>query len=130
MASDLAPQGKPDEAFAALRWDQSGLVTVVVQDHASSEVLMVAHADLAALKQTLATGQATFFSRSRKKLWVKGETSGHSQRVIEVRTDCDGDCVLYRVEAHGPACHQNRRSCFSNRIDRDGSIHCDRPVIG
>jgi phosphoribosyl-AMP cyclohydrolase len=130
MAKDLAPRGLADEAFAALTWDQSGLITVVVQDHASGEVLMVAHADLAALKHTLTTGQATFFSRSRGKQWIKGESSGHSQRVIEVRTDCDGDCLLYRVEAHGPACHQNRRSCFSTRIDHDGSLHCDRPVIG
>ena len=130
MPKDIAPLERPDEAFALLAWDRNGLVPVVAQQHDSGEVLMVAYADREALRQTLATGQATYFSRSRGGLWVKGETSGYRQRVLEVRTDCDGDCLLYRIDAPGPACHQLRRSCFSNRIDRDGSVHCDRPKIG
>jgi phosphoribosyl-AMP cyclohydrolase len=130
MPKDIAPQERPDEAFALLAWDANGLVPVVAQQHDSGEILMVAYADREALRLTLSTGVATYFSRSRGGLWVKGETSGYRQRVLEVRADCDGDCLLYRVDAPGPACHQLRRSCFSNRIDRDGSVHCDKPVIG
>lgn len=128
--ADISPRGEPAEITTLLRWDAAGLVPVVVQDHAGGEVLMFAWADREALDQTLASGHATFYSRSRKGIWVKGETSGHRQTVVEVRTDCDGDVLLYRVDAPGPACHQLRRSCFSNRVDRDGSVHCDRPVIG
>ncbi len=129
MPADLIPRGVPGEAAEQLRWNADGLVMAVAQDHATGEVLMVAWVDRAALVATLATGWATYFSRSRKKLWVKGEESGYKQRIVEVRADCDGDCLLYRVEAPGPACHQLRRSCFSQRIDGDGSIHTDRPVI-
>jgi len=128
--ADIIPRGVPAEIATLLRWDAAGLVPVVVQDHVAGEVLMFAWANREALALTLASGYATFFSRSRKGLWVKGETSGHRQTVVEVRTDCDGDVLLYRVEATGPACHQLRRSCFSNRVDRDGSVHCDRPVVG
>lgn len=130
MPNDITPLGRPDEIWTLLHWDDAGLIPVVVQAHDSNEVLMFAWANREALSKTLATGLATFYSRSRKGLWTKGETSGHKQRVLEIRVDCDGDCLLYRVEAPGPACHQLRRSCFSNRIDGDGSVHCDRPVIG
>ncbi len=129
MPADLIPRGVPGEAAEQLRWNADGLGMAVAQDHATGEVLMVAWVDRAALVATLATGWATYFSRSRKKLWVKGEESGYKQRIVEVRADCDGDCLLYRVDAPGPACHQRRRSCFSQRIDGDGSIHTDRPVI-
>ncbi len=129
MAKDIAPRGIAGEAPDLLRWNADGLITVVVQQHDTGEVLMVAHADRAALAATLATRRATFFSRSRNAPWVKGETSGHVQTVIEVRADCDGDVLLYRVDAPGPACHQLRRSCFANRIDADGGVHCDKPVI-
>jgi len=129
MAGDIAPTGVAGEVAALLKWNDQGLVTVVTQAHDTGEVLMVAWADRAALAATLAAGEATYFSRSRGKLWVKGETSGFRQRIVEVRADCDGDCLLYRVDAPGPACHQLRRSCFSQRIDRDGSVHVDRPVI-
>jgi phosphoribosyl-AMP cyclohydrolase len=130
MPKDIAPAGRPGETDTLLNWDAAGLITVVAQAHDTGEVLMVAYANREALAKTLATGIATYFSRSRGGLWVKGETSGFKQRVVEVRTDCDGDCLLYRVDAPGPACHQLRRSCFSNRIDGDGGIHCDKPVIG
>jgi phosphoribosyl-AMP cyclohydrolase len=129
MPKDLTPAGTPGEAETLLNWDANGLVAVVAQAHDTGEVLMVAWADRAALRQTLATGIATYYSRSRKTLWVKGETSGYKQRVIEVRADCDGDSLLYRVDAPGPACHQLRRTCFSTRIDADGSMHCDKPVM-
>lgn len=130
MPDDIAPTGRPNEIRTLLRWDSAGLVPVVVQAHDTGEVLMFAWANQDALTKTLATGLATFYSRSRKGLWTKGETSGHKQRVLEIRADCDGDCLLYRVDAPGPACHQLRRSCFSNRVDGDGSVHCDKPVIG
>jgi len=129
MPSDISPRGLPEEAYTLIHWDDHGLVPVIAQQHDSGEILMFAHADREALARTLASGQATYFSRSRGGLWVKGETSGFSQRVLEVRADCDGDCLIYRVDAPGPACHQLRRSCFSTRVDRDGSMHNDRPVI-
>ena len=128
--SDIAPVGRTDEAFDLLHWTSDGLVAVVTQQHDSGEVLMFAWADRAALRATLSSGWATYFSRSRQTIWVKGETSGYKQRIIEVRADCDGDCLLYRVDAPGAACHQLRRSCFSHRIDSDASVHTDRPVLG
>ena len=90
---------------------------------------MLAYANREAVAQTLKTGKATYYSRSRKALWVKGETSGFIQVIKEVRTDCDGDALLYLVDAPGAACHQMRRSCFSHRIDTDGSVHTDKPVL-
>lgn len=129
MAHDIAPTGTPDEVLNLVRWNEAGLVAVIAQAHDSGEILMFAWANAEALGLTLRTRKATYFSRSRGGLWVKGETSGFTQRVVDVRLDCDGDCVLYRVDAPGPACHQLRRSCFSNRVDGDGSVHCDRPVI-
>ena len=89
-----------------------GLVTAVVQDAATDEVLMVAHMDRDAYQATLRSGRATFWSRSRGRLWEKGETSGNTLRVLEVRLDCDGDAVLLRVELAGFACHTGARSCF------------------
>ena len=130
MPKDIAPSGRPGEVADLLHWDANGLIPVIAQLHDSGEILMFAHATREALALTVSTGTATYFSRSRGGLWVKGETSGYKHRVLEVRADCDGDCVLYRVDAPGPACHQLRRSCFSNRIDQDGSVNCDKPVIG
>ena len=94
-----------------------GLVTAVVQDAATSEVLMVAHMNRDAWEATLRTGRATFFSRSRGRLWEKGETSGNTMHVRAVRIDCDGDAVLLRVHADGPACHTGERTCFYRTID-------------
>ena len=112
-----------------VRFDERGLVTVIVQDAASDRVLMVAWADAAALAETAATGQAVYFSRSRGRLWRKGEESGHRQRVQEVRLDCDGDVVLYRVEqAGGIACHTGRESCFF-RLLRGGQWQSVDPVL-
>ena len=95
------------------KFDADGLITAVATDAATGEVLMVAHMNAEALAKTIATGDAHYFSRSRKKLWRKGEESGHTQRVIEIRVDCDQDAVWLRVEQTGPgACHTGRRSCF------------------
>ncbi len=95
------------------RYDRDGLVTAVVTDAASGEVLMVAHMNADAIAKTVETGEAWYYSRSRKSLWKKGEASGHVQRVVELRVDCDQDALWLRVEQAGPgACHTGRRSCF------------------
>jgi phosphoribosyl-AMP cyclohydrolase len=103
-----------EEGLALLpKFDADGLVTAVVTDVASGDVLMVAHMNAEALTRTIETGEAWYFSRSRKKLWKKGESSGHAQRVSELRVDCDQDAVWIKVEQSGPgACHTGRRSCF------------------
>jgi phosphoribosyl-AMP cyclohydrolase len=99
------------------RFDASGLITCVTSDAASGEVLMVAHMNAEALQKTVESGEAWYFSRSRKALWRKGETSGHVQRVREIRIDCDQDAVWLRVEqAGGAACHTGRRSCFYRAV--------------
>jgi phosphoribosyl-ATP pyrophosphohydrolase/phosphoribosyl-AMP cyclohydrolase len=103
----------------ALKWDAAGLLTVVVQDRLSGDVRMAAYADREALAATLRTGQAHFFSRSRGRLWRKGETSGHVLHVREVWVDCDGDALLYLADPEGPSCHTGAATCFSTRLDRD-----------
>jgi phosphoribosyl-ATP pyrophosphohydrolase/phosphoribosyl-AMP cyclohydrolase len=100
------------ETMAEIRWDERGLVPVVVQDAHTGQVLMLAYANEEALQRTLEGGEAWFWSRSRGELWHKGATSGNRQRLVEVRYDCDGDTLLYRVEPAGPACHTGRQSCF------------------
>lgn len=97
------------------------LIPVVVQDYATREVLMVAYANASALKETVRTGFANYWSRSRNELWKKGQTSGNVQRVIEILADCDGDALLYRVEQTGPACHLGKRSCFQNPLKESAS---------
>ena len=95
-----------------------GLITAVIQDHASGRVLMVGYMNEAAFAKTLETGFATFYSRSRRKLWLKGESSGHRLLVKEISTDCDGDAVLVKVEALGPGvCHEGYQSCFFRRLE-------------
>jgi len=106
----------------SVTYDASGLVTVVAQDAGTGEVLMVAHMTREALERTLASGQAWYWSRSRGALWRKGETSGHTQRVLEVRGDCDGDAILLKVEQSGPACHTGRRSCFFRTVAPGGRL--------
>jgi phosphoribosyl-AMP cyclohydrolase len=99
----------------ALQFDANGLICAVAQQHDTGEVLMVAWMDAEAVRRTLATGRATYWSRSRGAYWVKGETSGHTQRVLEVRHDCDADALLLLVDQTGPACHTGTRSCFDGR---------------
>jgi phosphoribosyl-AMP cyclohydrolase len=104
------------------KFDTAGLVTCVATDATSGDVLMVAHMNEEALHKTIATGEAWYFSRSRAALWRKGETSGHVQRVVEMRVDCDQDAVWIRVEqAGGAACHTGRRSCFYRAVTKDGN---------
>ena len=101
----------------APKFDRDGLVTVVATDATSGELLMVAHMNADALSRTIETGEAWYFSRSRQALWKKGESSGHVQRVIEMRVDCDQDAVWIKVEQGGPgACHTGRRSCFYRAV--------------
>jgi len=112
--STPAPAGWIDE----VAFDARGLVPVVAQERSSGAVLMVAWADRAALEQTLASGFATYYSRSRSRLWRKGEESGHVQRVHEILLDCDGDTVLYLVDQEGGiACHTGRPTCFFRRLE-------------
>ena len=99
------------------KFDASGLLTCVATDAASGDVLMVAHMNEEALRKTIASGEAWYFSRSRNALWRKGETSGQTQRVLEIRTDCDQDAVWIRVEQQGAACHTGRRSCFYRKVE-------------
>jgi phosphoribosyl-AMP cyclohydrolase len=99
------------------KFDAAGLVTCVATDAGSGEVLMVAHMNDEALRKTIASGEAWYFSRSRNALWRKGETSGQTQRVVEMRLDCDQDAVWIRVEQMGAACHTGRRSCFYRKVE-------------
>ena len=101
------------------KFDASGLLTCVATDAATGDVLMVAHMNEEALRKTVASGDAWYFSRSRQALWRKGESSGHTQRVVEMRMDCDQDAVWIRVEQLGAACHTGRRSCFYRKIEAD-----------
>ena len=105
---------------ASLAYDSRGLIPAIAQDHATGEVLMLAWMNAAALARTLETGQVTYWSRSRAELWAKGASSGHVQRLVELRIDCDRDALLLRVDQTGPACHTNRRSCFHTAV-RDGA---------
>lgn len=105
-----------------LKRDAAGLVTVVVQDRQTGMVRMVAHANDEAIRATLDSGLAHFFSRSRNRLWKKGEESGHFLRVSEVWADCDADCLLYLADPDGPSCHTGRDACFFTRVGADGSL--------
>ena len=103
----------------ALKYNERGLVAAVAQDARSGDVLMLAWMNRTAIERTLETGYAWYFSRSRQQLWCKGETSGHTQKVVDISFDCDGDAVLMRVEQAGPACHTYRPSCLYLRVDGD-----------
>ena len=105
-----------------LKFNSAGLIPAIVQDAASGEVLMMAYMDQEALRRTLKEKRTVFYSRSRKKYWVKGESSGHTQEVVEVLTDCDRDTVLIRVKQKGGACHLGYRTCFVHRVNEKGEI--------
>jgi phosphoribosyl-ATP pyrophosphohydrolase/phosphoribosyl-AMP cyclohydrolase len=108
-----------------LKWDRDGLVSVVVQDALSGEVRMLAHADQAAVRATIDTGWAHFFSRSRQQLWRKGETSGNTLRIAEIWADCDGDALVYLAESAGPSCHTGRETCFFRRSNEHAAFETD-----
>ena len=101
---------------SSLRYDENGLIPAIAQDAADGTVLMMAWMNEEAVKRTLNSGKVTYWSRSRQAFWVKGETSGHVQELVDFRYDCDRDCLLLLVQQTGPACHTNRRSCFYTSV--------------
>lgn len=104
-----------------VKFDANGLVAAIVQDHENGQVLMLGYMNRDTLKQTIEGDRPVFWSRSRRKVWIKGETSGHTQKTKEILYDCDIDAILIKVEQVGPACHTNHRSCFYRRINGDFS---------
>ena len=119
MADQISLTVEITRIVDGLAFDSDGLIPAIAQQHDSGEVLMLAWMNRAAIEETLATGRICYWSRSRKSLWRKGETSGQIQRLVEFRIDCDNDCLLLLVDQTGVACHTGRRSCFFTAI-RDG----------
>ncbi|HLX17444.1 MAG TPA: phosphoribosyl-AMP cyclohydrolase [Bradyrhizobium sp.] len=117
MSTSSEPNNIEEGLVFKPKFDAAGLVTCVATDAATSEVLMVAHMNEEALRKTIASGEVWYYSRSRKSLWRKGETSGHVQRVVEMRIDCDQDAIWIRVEQSGAACHTGRHSCFYRKVE-------------
>lgn len=114
---------------ASLTYDANGLIPAIAQDHATGEVLMMAWMNAASIARTLETGNVTYWSRSRQAFWAKGETSGHVQRLVELRLDCDRDCLLLQVTQDGPACHTNRRSCFYTAVRQGDETEIMSPMV-
>jgi phosphoribosyl-AMP cyclohydrolase len=113
---------------ASLTYDAHGLIPCIAQDHATGEVLMFAWMNAQAVAQTLDTGRVTYWSRSRQAFWVKGETSGHRQLLVDLRIDCDRDCLLALVDQSGPACHTGRQSCFFTAIRAGDEVELSKPL--
>ncbi|GAB4303803.1 MAG: phosphoribosyl-AMP cyclohydrolase [Roseovarius sp.] len=127
-AAERGAQGRFDAR--TLRYDGRGLVPVIAQDAASGEVLMLAWMNAEAIRRTLDSGRVTYWSRSRQEFWVKGATSGHVQELVEMRLDCDRDCLLVLVRQTGPACHTGRRSCFHTALRDGGEVVIAPPLAG
>jgi phosphoribosyl-AMP cyclohydrolase len=125
----MADTARETAARLDIRFNEQGLVPAIVQDHQTGAVLMVGWMNDAALRQTLQTRKATFFSRSRNKMWVKGESSGHVQEVVEARVDCDQDVVLLRCRSHGPCCHVGYQTCFYRTADAEGQLSVVEPKV-
>jgi len=115
---------------ASLNYDAAGLIPAIAQDATTGEVLMMAWMTAGAVARTLETGRVTYWSRSRQAYWVKGETSGHVQTLVDFRVDCDRDCLLVLVEQAGPACHTNRRSCFYTAVRAGKEVELMTPMAG
>ncbi len=126
MTMDMARAS--DAVIGALEFDANGLIAAIAQQHDSGEVLMSAWMNREAVARTLETGEVWYWSRSRGKLWRKGETSGQTQKLVDLRVDCDGDAILLLVDQKGVACHTGRRSCFF-RAPRDGKLAEIAPVV-
>ncbi len=124
-----ATSAETDFDPSALRWNEAGLIPAIAQDASSGEVLMLAWMSGESLRLTLETGYATYYSRSRRQLWRKGETSGHTQRVLRLMHDCDGDALLMQVHQPGPACHTGENTCFHNLI-ADGDLPATAGILG
>ena len=115
---------------ATLTFDARGLIPAIAQAHDTGEVLMLAWMTAEAVTRTLETGRVTYWSRSRQAFWIKGETSGNVQDLVEMRVDCDRDCLLLRIRQTGPACHTNRRSCFYTALREGEEVEIMAPVAG
>ena len=113
---------------ATLTFDAAGLIPAIAQDAENGDVLMMAWMNAEAVRKTLETGRVTYWSRSRQAFWVKGETSGHVQRLVDFRVDCDRDCLLLIVDQTGPACHTNRRSCFYTAVREGDEVELMAPM--
>jgi phosphoribosyl-AMP cyclohydrolase len=113
----------------SLKYDAKGLIPVIAQDEATSDVLMMAWMNAEAVAKTLESGRVTYWSRSRQSFWIKGESSGHTQELVEMRVDCDRDCLLVLVRQTGPACHTNRRSCFYTAIRDGAEVEILQPMV-
>jgi phosphoribosyl-AMP cyclohydrolase len=122
------PQSAIDAMLAAIQFDRQGLVPAIAQQHDTGEVLMMAWMDRAAVIETMRTGRACYWSRSRQAPWRKGDTSGHIQTLVDLRVDCDGDTLLVEVSQTGVACHTGRHNCFFRAI-RDGRLETIAPVV-
>lgn len=112
-----------------LQFNADGLIPCIAQDADTGDVLMMAWMSAQAVTQTLETGKVTYWSRSRQAFWIKGETSGHTQSLVELRVDCDRDCLLAVVNQVGAACHTNRRSCFYTKVDETGETELMKPMV-
>jgi phosphoribosyl-AMP cyclohydrolase len=121
-------KGLAEAVIAAVRFDERGLVPAIAQQHDSGEVLMLAWMSADSIRETLAGGRVCYWSRSRQALWRKGDSSGHVQRLVELRLDCDSDAVLLLVDQTGPACHTNRRSCFYRAARDEGLAVISAPI--
>jgi phosphoribosyl-AMP cyclohydrolase len=113
----------------SLKYDAAGLIPCIAQDAESGEVLMMAWMNAESVAKTLETGKVTYWSRSRQSFWVKGESSGHVQTLVDLRLDCDRDCLLALVQQVGPACHTNRRSCFYTAVREGEEVELMAPMV-
>lgn len=114
---------------SSLTYNEAGLIPCIAQDEESEEILMMAWMNAESVSRTLQTNKVTYWSRSRQSFWVKGESSGHVQQLIDLRVDCDRDCLLAVVRQTGPACHTNRRSCFYTSIQKDEEVELMQPMM-
>ncbi|MCE8519691.1 phosphoribosyl-AMP cyclohydrolase [Ruegeria pomeroyi] len=114
---------------STLKYDAAGLIPAIAQDAGTGEVLMMAWMNAQAVARTLESGRVTYWSRSRQSFWVKGESSGHVQELMDFRVDCDRDCVLVTVRQTGPACHTNRRSCFYTAVREGEEVELMTPMV-
>ena len=124
----MEKQTLTNEILNELKFDDRGLIVAIAQDYENGQVLMQAYMNREAIEKTIETGYAHYYSRSRQTLWLKGEESGHLQKVREIYLDCDGDAILLKVEQKGPACHTGRRSCFYRKVE-DGQLEIVLPVL-
>ncbi|MEZ5675264.1 MAG: phosphoribosyl-AMP cyclohydrolase [Thalassovita sp.] len=114
---------------ATLKYTDQGLIPAIAQDHETGEVLMMAWMNAESVARTLDTGRVTYWSRSRQSFWVKGESSGHVQELVDFRVDCDRDCLLVVVKQNGPACHTNRRTCFYTAVRDGAEVELMKPEV-